>query len=76
MSTNNIYFHDKLGQFVKMSLIICFLEPSEEFLGTQKRVQIRHGKRATGVRVIDVLLYDISRVCYFEYLAKKNNKTT
>ena len=44
----------------KFSLNICFLELSEEFEGTQKRVRISHGKRAIGIRAIEVLLYMIS----------------
>ena len=30
MSTLYIYFHDKIGNFPKISLYICFLELSEE----------------------------------------------
>ena len=41
MSINYKQFHDK-----NISLNICFLELSEEFRRTQKRVQISHGKRA------------------------------
>ena len=41
-----------------MSLNICCFELSEEFPRDWKRVRISHdGKRAIGVRVIDVLLY-------------------
>ena len=31
MNTHNIHFHDKIRQFPKISLTICFLELSEEF---------------------------------------------
>ena len=31
MSTHNIHFHDKIENFHKMTLNICFLELSEEF---------------------------------------------
>ena len=31
MSTRNIHFYDKIGNFPKISLNICFLEQSEEF---------------------------------------------
>ena len=44
MSTHDIQFIIKLGY-------------QENFLGTQKRIRISHGKRAIGVRVIEVLLY-------------------
>ena len=41
-----------------MSLNIGFLSYRKTFLGTQKRVRISHGKRAIGVRIIEVLLYN------------------
>ena len=31
MSTQNIHVHDKIGKNPKISLNICFLEPSEDF---------------------------------------------
>ena len=40
MSTHNIHFRDKIGKFPKISLKICFLELSKNFLGTQKRFGI------------------------------------
>ena len=40
----------------KISLNICFLELSEVFVGTQKRIRIIQSKWAVGVRVIEVLL--------------------
>ena len=43
---HNIQFHDRIR---KKSLNICFLELLEEFVGTEKRVRIIHGKRAIGV---------------------------
>ena len=46
MSTHKIQFDDKI------SLIICFLE-----LSKKKRVRINHGKRAIGVRAVEVRLY-------------------
>ena len=33
------------------------------FLGTQKRVRISHGKRVIGVRIIEVLLYTVCTLC-------------
>ena len=38
MSTLNIHFHDKIRNFPeKLSLNICFLELSEEFLSGSKK---------------------------------------
>ena len=54
MSTHNIQFHDKIRKF---PLVIVFLSYRKNFKGTQKRVRINHGKRAIGVRVIEVRLY-------------------
>ena len=51
MRTLNIQFHDKMTKF---PVIFALLE---KFLGTQKRVRISHGKRAIGVRAIEVRLY-------------------
>ena len=33
------------------------MSDQKNFLGTQKRVRINHGKCATGIRVTEVLLY-------------------
>ena len=49
MSIHNIQFHDKIRKFV-------YLSYWKNFLGTQKRVRISHGKRAIGVRAIEVRL--------------------
>ena len=49
MSTRYMQFHDK-----KISLNICFLGYRKNFVGTQRRVRIIQGKRAIGVRVIEV----------------------
>ena len=51
MSAHNIQFRDKIR---KISLNMCSLQLSEEF---QKRVRMSHGKRAIGVRAIEVQLY-------------------
>ena len=40
----------------KISLNICFLRNWKNFLGTQKRVRISHGKWTIGVRAIEVQL--------------------
>ena len=55
MSTQNIHFLDKIEKFLKISLNICFLELSKNFIGKQ-RVRISHGKRVI-VRAIEGLLY-------------------
>ena len=57
MNTPNIHFHENIEKKnPKISLNICFLDISEKFLGTQKRVRISHGKRAIGVRAIEIRL--------------------
>ena len=38
MSTHNIHIHDKIGNNPKIPLNICFLELSEEFPRSSKRV--------------------------------------
>ena len=63
MSTHNIQFHYQKEKLLN----ICFLELSEEFCRDskkkkkkkkkKKRVRISHGKRAIGVRAIEVRLY-------------------
>ena len=53
-STHNIRFYDKIRKF---PLIFVFLSYRKNFVGTQKRVRISHGKRAIGVRAIEVRLY-------------------
>ena len=45
MSTHNIQFHDKIS---------VFLSYPKNFVGTQKQVQINHGKQAISVRAIEV----------------------
>ena len=54
MNTHNIQFHDKMRKFPK---IFVSLSCQKNFIGNQKRVRISHGKRAIGVRAIEVLLY-------------------
>ena len=39
---------------IKFPLICVFLSFWKNFIGTQIRVRISHGKRATGVRAIEV----------------------
>ena len=51
MSTHNIQFHDKIRIF---PIVFVFLSCQKNFVGTQKRVPINHGKRAIGVRAIEV----------------------
>ena len=57
MSKHNIQFHDKIRKFLE---ILVFLSYRKNFVGTQKRVRISHGKRAIGVRAIEVRLYIMS----------------
>ena len=45
------------NKFKKKSLYICFWSYRKNFLGTQKRNRISHGKGIIGVRVIEALLY-------------------
>ena len=52
MSTYNIQFYVK----IKFPLVFVFLSYRKNFVGTQKRVRINHGKRAIGVRAIEVRL--------------------
>ena len=54
MSTHNIQFYDKIRKFPS---IFVFLSYRNNLVGTQKRVRISHGKRAIGVRAIEVRLY-------------------
>ena len=53
MNTHNIQFYDKIRKF---PLILVFLSYLKNCEGTQKRVRISHGKRAIGVRAIEVCL--------------------
>ena len=62
MSTHNIQFHDTIRKF---PLVFVFLSYRKNFVGTQKLVRINHGKRAIGVRAIEVRLYlYYSSCCY------------
>ena len=54
MSTHNIRFHDKIR---KIPYIFVFLSYWKDFVGTEKRVRIIHGKQAIRVRAIEVILY-------------------
>ena len=51
MSTRNIQCHDGIRKFPE---IFVFLSYQKNFVGTQKLVRISHGKRAVGVRAIEV----------------------
>ena len=53
MSTHNIQFHDKIRKFPEIFVSLSY---RENLVGTKKRVRISHGKRAIGVRAIEVLL--------------------
>ena len=50
----NIQFHDEIRKF---PLNFVFLSYRKNFVGTQKLVRISQGKRAIGVRAIEVRLY-------------------
>ena len=52
MSTRNIHFMIQKENVPKISINICFLGLSRNYLGTQKRVRNSRGKRVIGVRVI------------------------
>ena len=54
MITLNIQFHDKITKFPQIFVLLIY---RKNFVGTQKRVRISHGKRAIGVRAIEVRLY-------------------
>ena len=56
MNTHNIQFHDKIRTF---PYIFVFLSHRKNFVGTKNRVRTIHGKRAIGVRAIEVLLYTV-----------------
>ena len=56
MRTHNILFHGKIRKFPYLFVFLSF-EYRKNFVGTQKRVRISHGKRAIGVRAIEVRLY-------------------
>ena len=56
MSTHNIRFHDKIRKF---PFVFVFLSYGRNFVGTQKRVRINHGKLAIGVQAIKVGLYGV-----------------
>ena len=66
MSTHNIHFHDK----IKKNPIFVFLSYRKNVVGTQKRVRISHGKRAIGVRAIEVLLYLQTKKSNFSLLIR------
>ena len=58
MSTHNIHFHDKIRKKILLNPeIFVFFSYRKNFLGTQKRLRIIHGKRAIRVRAIEVILY-------------------
>ena len=59
MSIHNIQFRDKIRTF---PLVFVFLSYRKNFVGTQKRVRINHGKRVMCVRAIEVRLYKENEV--------------
>ena len=59
MSTHNIQFHDKIRKYPEIFVLMNY---RKNFVGTQTRVQITHGKRAIGVRAIEARLYLVHKV--------------
>ena len=57
MSTLDILFHDKLRRFPEIFVLLSY---RKNFVGTQKLVRINHGKRAIGVRAVEVQLHSYS----------------
>ena len=55
MSTYNIHFNDKIRK--KIPKYLFSLSYWKNFVGTEKRVRIIHGKRAICVRANEVILY-------------------
>ena len=52
----------KYENFIIISLKSCFLELSENFLRTKKRVRISHGKRAISVRSLKICCIYVLRL--------------
>ena len=68
VSTHNIHFHDKRISINYPQIFV--LSYQKNFIGSQKRVRISHGKQAIGVRVIEVnYIYEvfITKTCLFKY---------
>ena len=61
MSTHNIYFHDKIRNFLLSQIRYSYLQLWKKILGIQERVRNSHGKRVIGVRAIEVSVYHYSR---------------
>ena len=70
MSTLNIQFHDKIR---KSPWIFVFSSYRNNCAGTKNRVRISHGKRAIGVRAIEVRLYMLTSLLYLFYNLNKNS---
>ena len=47
------------NEYTQQFLNICFLDLSEEICRDSKQVRIIQGKRAIGVRVVEVLLHSL-----------------
>ena len=58
MNTHTIQCHDKIRKF---PYTFVFLSYWKNCVGFQKRVRIVQSKRATGARVIEVLLYVVRK---------------
>ena len=58
MKTHNIHFQNKIKALKLYQInILIFAVMEKKNLGTQNRVRNSRGKRAIGVRAIEVLLY-------------------
>ena len=59
MSTHNIQLYKKRRKFPYFFfffVVVVFSSYRKNFVGTKQRVRISHGKRAIGVRAIEVRL--------------------
>ena len=57
MSTHNIQLYKKRRKFPYFFFfVVVFSSYRKNFVGTKQRVRISHGKRAVGVRAIEVRL--------------------
>ena len=75
MSTHNIQFHHKINKlFFKNNCF--FLNYLKNFVETQKRVRISHGKCGIRVRAIEVRLYIILFLMHLSTSMDRNCHST
>ena len=70
MSTQNIRFHDQLKKNPER---FVFMRYRKNFVGTQNRVRISHGKRAIGDRAIEVQLYLFLDLLMYYFKTRKTD---